>query len=65
MNQISKIFLKYTKMLDSSPGRIIGFFNISTNFGAGGGSRTHTDFHPRDFKSRASAIPPHQLNHLT
>ena len=28
--------------------------------GAGGGSRTHTDFHPRDFKSRASAIPPHQ-----
>ena len=30
-------------------------------YGAGGGSRTHTDFHPRDFKSRASTIPPHQL----
>ena len=28
--------------------------------GAGGGSRTHTVLLPRDFKSRASAIPPHQ-----
>ena len=28
--------------------------------GAGGGSRTHTVLPPRDFKSRASAIPPHQ-----
>ena len=32
----------------------------SQNFGAGGGSRTHTVLPPRDFKSRASAIPPHQ-----
>ena len=27
--------------------------------GADGGSRTHTVLPPRDFKSRASAIPPH------
>ncbi len=30
--------------------------------GAGGGSRTHTSFRTQDFKSCASAIPPHQLN---
>ena len=29
-------------------------------FGAGGGSRTHTSFRTQDFKSCASAIPPHQ-----
>ena len=34
------------------------------SFGAGGGSRTHTVLPPRDFKSRASAIPPHQHNEL-
>ena len=33
-------------------------------FGAGGGSRTHTVLLPRDFKSRASAIPPHQHNEI-
>ena len=31
-----------------------------TFFGAGGGSRTHTVLPPQDFKSCASAIPPHQ-----
>ena len=29
-------------------------------FGAGGGGRTHTSFRTQDFKSCASAIPPHQ-----
>ncbi len=29
-------------------------------FGAGGGTRTHTKSPSRDFKSRASAVPPHR-----
>ena len=33
---------------------------IPTYYGAGGGSRTHTMLPPLDFKSSASAIPPHQ-----
>ena len=32
--------------------------------GAGGGSRTHTVLPPQDFKSCASAIPPHQHIYL-
>ncbi len=42
------------------------FSDFGENFGAGGGTRTHTGIRPSDFKSDMSTIPsrPHGAAHL-